>query len=126
MALAETPNFSKNEGGSNTVSIEEFFKEVYNYAHSDAALKSKKDQWKRINRYTKHDHNGLTPQQVWQYIRENTKDDVDEGHRLAAEFLRGYVTFCRIDNPDIKLDLHFVKPANQRRRSQRIVCVIAF
>lgn len=102
----KTPNFTNNEAGLDTLSIEEYLDEVYDFNKSEAARSAKNSVWIRVCRYTKHDHNGMTPQEVWGYIRETTKGNIDHRHKLAVEFLRGYVSFCKIDHPDIPIPLN--------------------
>jgi len=100
-----TPNFKSKPDEDLRLSLPDYLEEVYNFNKSEKARASKNNIYIRVKRYTMHDHGGLTPEQVWEYMRDTTKDNVDYRNRLAVEFLQGYVAFCKIDHPDIIIPL---------------------
>lgn len=102
--VIKTPNLPENNG-IELISIEAYLQEVYNYNKSDKARQAKKAVWVRLSRYTVHDHNGMTPDEVWSYIRTTTQNNVDKRNVDIVNFLKGFVAFCKIDHPDIIIKL---------------------
>lgn len=103
--VVQTPNFTSKADEDDRLSLDEFLTEVYDYNKSEKARASKRNVYIRVKRYTMHDHGGLIPEEVWNYIREESKDNVDYRNRMGVEFLKGYVAFCKIDHPDIPIPL---------------------
>jgi hypothetical protein len=102
-------DLGKGEAGADTVTIEKYFEEVFDYNKSKSARVTKELHWMRICTYTKSVQD-CTPEECWTYIRESTKTDIDLRTKLAVEFLKKYVQFLKVDHPEIQNRLRINDP----------------
>lgn len=97
---------------SATNSREKWIEEGFAKNGSVSARESRVAVVNRLSHYCNKVH-GMEPEDVFKWIKANTKT-AEEQTRLAVDFLKKYVEFCKVDHPDIIISKGRGKDPNKK------------
>ena len=98
--MKKAPSLLKNPKLAKKFDRERWIQEAFDRNGSESARESRKNVVSRLTHYSKKVH-GMIPEDVFEWMKKESKKDSEVLTQYAIDFLSKYVKFCKQDHKDI-------------------------